>query len=102
MMETIFGKKKDLFFMQEALVQAHKAQEKDEVPVGAVVVNVQGEIIARGYNSVEADCSQRSHAESLAIERAGKIVGDWRLQGCWVYVTLEPCQMCMNLITLSR
>lgn len=101
-METIFGREKDLFFMQEALVQAHKAQEKDEVPVGAVVVNVQGEIIGRGCNSVEADCSQRSHAESLAIEQAGKVLGDWRLEGCWVYITLEPCQMCMNLIRLSR
>jgi len=101
-METVFGFQKDLFFMQEALIQAHKAAELNEVPVGAVVVNEQGEIIARGHNSVEADCSQRSHAESLAIEQAGKVLGDWRLEGCWVYVTLEPCQMCIQLIKMSR
>ncbi len=102
MLESVFGAEKDCFFMQEALIEAYKAQELDEVPVGAVIVNSEGIIIARGHNSVERDCSQRSHAESLAIEQAGKILGDWRLEGCWVYVTLEPCAMCMNLIQLSR
>src|SRR5258708_4515420 len=102
MLETIFGKDKDLFFMQEALAQAQCAYNIDEVPIGAVVVNSKGDIIARAYNSVERDCTQRAHAESLAIELAGKYIGDWRLQGCWLYVTLEPCSMCMGLIKLSR
>lgn len=102
MIETVFGKEKDLFFMQQALIEARKAHDMDEVPVGAVVVNKEGEIIGRGYNSVERDCTQRSHAESLALENAGKVMGDWRLEDCWVYVTLEPCAMCINLIKLSR
>lgn len=102
MFESVFGKEKDLFFMQQALQEAQKAAELDEVPVGAVVVNSVGEIIARAHNSVEHDCSQRSHAESLAIECAGKMLGDWRLEGCWVYVTLEPCSMCIALIKMSR
>ncbi|HEX4069016.1 MAG TPA: nucleoside deaminase [Candidatus Babeliales bacterium] len=101
-MESVFGKEKDIFFMQEALAQAKLAYEIDEVPIGAIVVSSEGDIIARAYNSVERDCTQRSHAESLAIEQAGKSLGDWRLQGCWLYVTLEPCSMCMGLITLSR
>jgi len=102
MIETVFGKEKDLFFMQEALVEAKKAQEIDEVPIGAIVVNKEGIIIARGYNRVEKDYTQRSHAESLAIEKAGKELKDWRLKGCWIYITLEPCTMCMELIKLSR
>jgi tRNA(adenine34) deaminase len=101
-LESIFGKNKDVFFMQEALAQAKLAYEIDEVPIGAIVVNSEGDIIARAYNSVERDCTQRSHAECLAIEHAGKILGDWRLEGCWLYVTLEPCSMCMGLIKLSR
>ncbi len=101
-LESIFGKEKDIFFMQEALAQAKLAYEIDEVPIGAIVVNPEGDIIARAYNVVERDCTQRSHAESLAIEQAGKALGDWRLSGCWLYVTLEPCSMCMGLIRLSR
>jgi tRNA(adenine34) deaminase len=101
-LESVFGKEKDLFFMQEALAQAKLAYEIDEVPIGAIVVNSEGDIIARAYNSVERDCTQRAHAESLAIEQAGKSLGDWRLEGCWLYVTLEPCSMCMGLIKLSR
>lgn len=102
MFESVFGKEKDLMFMQQALEQATLAYEIDEVPIGAVVVNPEGDIIARAYNSVERDCTQGSHAECLAIEQAGKALGDWRLTGCWLYVTLEPCSMCMGLIKLSR
>jgi tRNA(adenine34) deaminase len=102
MLETIFGQSKDLFFMQEALEQAKLAYVINEVPIGAVVVNPKGVIISRSYNSVERDCTQRAHAESLAIELAGKNFGDWRLQGHWLYVTLEPCSMCMGLVKLSR
>lgn len=102
MFETVFGKEKDIFFMEEALAQAKLAHEIDEVPIGAVVVNPEGIIVARAHNSVERDCTQRAHAESLAIEYASKAFGDWRLDGYWLYVTLEPCSMCMGLIKLSR
>ena len=64
-LETKFGREKDLFFMQEALEQAKLAAEINEVPIGAVVVSPQGIIVSRGYNSVERDCTQRAHAESL-------------------------------------
>jgi tRNA(adenine34) deaminase len=102
MIESVFGKEKDLFFMDQALKQANKAFDLDEVPVGAVVVNTMGEIISYAHNRVENDCTQRSHAEALAIEGAGRNKGDWRLENCWLYVTLEPCSMCMGLIRLSR
>lgn len=102
MFETVFGTEKDHELMQQALIEAHKAYEIDEVPIGAIIVNAEGVIVARTHNSVERDCTQRAHAESLAIELAGKTLGDWRLNGYWLYVTLEPCSMCMGLITLSR
>jgi tRNA(adenine34) deaminase len=101
-MQTIFGEEKDRFFMQEALTQAQCAAYIDEVPIGAVVVNAEGSVVSRGYNSVERDQTQRSHAESMAIEMAAKELGNWRLHGHWLYVTLEPCSMCMGLIKLSR
>lgn len=102
MFETLFGKEKDEAFMAQALTEAHKAYEIDEVPIGAVVVNAEGVIVARSHNSVERDCTQASHAEIVALAAAGKELGDWRLNGHWLYVTLEPCSMCMGLITLSR
>lgn len=102
MFETVFGKEKDQAFMEQALIEAHKAYAIDEVPIGAVVVNPDGIIMARAYNSVERDCTQRAHAEMVAIELAGRYCGNWRLNGCWLYVTLEPCSMCMGLIKLSR
>jgi tRNA(adenine34) deaminase len=102
MFVTVFGKEKDELLMKEALQEARKAFDMDEVPVGAVVVDKNGMIIARACNSVERDCSQRSHAESLAIECASQKIGDWRLNECWLYVTLEPCTMCMGLMKLSR
>ncbi|MFH0898981.1 MAG: nucleoside deaminase [bacterium] len=93
--------KKEIF-MQAALKQAKKALEKGEVPIGAVIVDVQGKIIAQAYNKVEIDKTQTSHAEALAIKKVCKKIGDWRLNGCWMYVTLEPCLMCFGLIQLSR
>ncbi|MCA9769838.1 nucleoside deaminase [Candidatus Dependentiae bacterium] len=101
-MECKFSDKQHAIFMQEALTQAQKSLKQDEVPIGAVVVDVRGNIIGRGHNQVMAKCSQSAHAEILAIEQAGKVQGDWRLEECWLYVTLEPCAMCMNLIILSR
>jgi tRNA(adenine34) deaminase len=100
--KTIFGEEKDKAFMQQALKQARRAFDKGEVPVGAVIVDAQGAVIARAGNSVEKKHTQAAHAECLAITRAGGVLNDWRLQGCWIYVTLEPCAMCMNLILMSR
>jgi tRNA(adenine34) deaminase len=90
------------FFMQKALLQAKKAFIKKEVPVGAIIVDAKGTILARSYNLVEARHTQAAHAEIRALIKAGKKLGDWRLNDCWLYVTLEPCAMCMNLIILSR
>lgn|GEM_PF-863300 len=97
-----FGFEQDVFFMKRALRQAQLAYAHNEVPVGALVVDAQGAILGRGYNKTEKRSSQAFHAEMCAIAKAGKKLGDWRLNGCWVYVTLEPCAMCMHLIQLSR
>ena len=97
-----FGVDQDRHFMQQALRQANKASLKNEVPVGAVIVNAQGSIIAQAYNAVEARHTQHAHAESLALVKATKKLKNWRLEGCWVYVTLEPCSMCLHFILLSR
>ena len=88
--------------MQKALSQAHVALSKGEVPVGAIVVNKDGKILGRGYNKIEASGCQSAHAEVIAIKKACKVLGDWRLDDCWLYVTLEPCLMCFGLIQLSR
>jgi tRNA(adenine34) deaminase len=101
-MTTPFGQDQDLFFMRAALAQAQRAFDRQEVPIGAVVVNNQGMIVGRGYNKVEQTDTQAGHAEVLAVTQAGKKIQDWRLDGCWVYVTLEPCAMCMHLLLLSR
>lgn len=89
-------------YMRKALKQAQCAFARDEVPVGAVIVDAQGMVIARAHNQVEKMKSQTAHAELLALAKAGKRLGDWRLEGCWLYVTLEPCSMCMSAIGLSR
>lgn len=102
MNETIFGLKKDREYMSCALLQAHKAYMRNEIPVGAVIVDQNGIIVARGYNLVEKKQTQCAHAEVRAIMSANKKIGDWRLTNCWLYVTLEPCVMCMGLIMLSR
>lgn len=93
---------KDDFFMSKALLQAKVALKHDEVPVGAVVVDESGNIISRAYNKMEKLGCQTGHAEILAIQKACKKIGDWRLDGCWLYVTLEPCLMCLGLINVSR
>ena len=102
MQETIFGREKDTQLMQCALEQAQCAFDVGEVPIGAVVVDAHGTIIGSGFNQVEQHHTQSAHAEMVAIAQAGQTVGDWRLNGCWIYVTLEPCGMCMALIRLSR
>jgi tRNA(adenine34) deaminase len=89
-------------FMQKALNQANVALKKGEVPVGAVIVSPEGTILARAHNAIEQHHCQTAHAEALAIQKATKKMGGWRLNGCWIYVTLEPCLMCLGLIQLSR
>ena len=101
-MASPFGKDLDETFMRKALVQAWYAFKRDEVPVGAVVVDSHGVIIGRGYNQVERFHTQAAHAEMIALKKAGAFLGDWRLLGCWLYVTLEPCAMCYYAAVLSR
>ena len=95
-------RKGDEWYMQQALECAREALNADEVPIGAVIVDEQGEIIARAANSMEHDCSQVSHAELKALKQAGIVKKNWRLEGCWIYVTLEPCAMCMYACLFSR
>jgi tRNA(adenine34) deaminase len=100
--ETVFGAAADRRFMLKALAQAKRAAKKNEVPVGAIVVDPQGAIIGRGYNQVEAKGCQAAHAEVHAIAKASRFLDNWRLSGCYLYVTLEPCVMCIGLIMNSR
>jgi len=88
-------------FMKEAIRQAKKAYALGEVPIGCVIV-YQGKIIGRGYNRRNTDKSTLSHAEITAIRKASKVIGDWRLEECTLYVTLEPCQMCSGAIVQAR
>lgn len=88
-------------FMKEAIRQAKKAYALREVPIGCVIV-YEGRIIARGYNRRNTDQNTTSHAEINAIRKASKKLGDWRLEGCTIYITLEPCQMCAGAIVQSR
>ena len=88
-------------FMKEALAEAKKAKTKGEVPVGAVIVK-NGKIIARGHNQREEKQNALSHAEIECINMACKVLGTWRLEGCKMYVTLEPCPMCTGAIINSR
>lgn len=88
--------------MKHALVLARKGLEQGEIPVGAIVVDPFGSILGEGYNTVEADYSQAEHAEVRAIRAAGLACKNWRLSGCTLYVTLEPCMMCISLASLSR
>ena len=87
--------------MKKALKEAQKAYQKEEVPVGAVIVK-SGKIIARAHNLKETKAMATAHAEILAIEKASKILNSWRLIDCDMYVTLEPCTMCMGAIISSR
>lgn len=88
-------------YMKEAIRQARKAYALWEVPIGCVIV-YEGKIIARGYNRRNTDKNTTSHAEMNAIRKASRKLGDWRLEGCTLYVTLEPCQMCAGAIVQSR
>lgn len=87
--------------MKEAIKQARKAELLNEVPIGCVIVS-EDKIIARGYNRRNIDKNTLSHAELNAIRKASKKLGDWRLEDCEMYITLEPCQMCAGAIVQSR
>lgn len=88
-------------YMKEALKQAKKAAAIGEVPIGCVIVH-EGIIIGRGYNRRNTDKNTLAHAEITAINKASKKIGDWRLEDCALYVTLEPCQMCAGAIVQAR
>ena len=88
-------------YMKAALREAKKAYKLDEVPIGCVIVQ-NDKIIARGYNRRNTDKNTLAHAEIAAIKKASKKTGDWRLEDCTMYVTLEPCQMCAGAIVQSR
>ena len=91
----------DIKYMKEAIKQAKKAWKLTEVPIGCVIV-YNDKIIGRGYNRRNTDKTTLGHAEITAIKRASKIMGDWRLEDCSLYVTLEPCQMCAGAIVQAR
>ncbi len=93
--------KTDEYFMAKALRLAKKAMKRGEVPVGAVIVK-DGKIIAKGYNKRECNADALAHAELIAIKKACKAIGEWRLINCSIYVTLEPCPMCAGAIINSR
>ena len=88
-------------YMKEAIRQAKKAAALKEVPIGCVIVH-DGKIIARGYNRRTVDKNVLAHAEIIAMRKACRIIGDWRLEDCTMYVTLEPCQMCAGALVQSR
>ena len=88
-------------YMAQAIRQAKKAAAIDEVPIGCVIVH-EDKIIARGYNRRNVDSSTLAHAEIMAIKKASKKLGDWRLEECTMYVTLEPCPMCAGAIVQAR
>lgn len=88
-------------FMREAIKQAKKAYAKEETPIGCVIVH-EGTIIARGYNKRNEKKNTLAHAEISAIHKASRVIGDWRLEDCTMYVTLEPCPMCAGAIVQAR
>ncbi len=97
----ILSDEQDQVFMREALVEAGRAEALAEVPIGAVVVQA-GEIVGRGCNLRETEQDPTAHAEMIAIRQAADRLGSWRLLDCTLYVTLEPCVMCMGGIILAR
>ncbi len=95
------GYPEDEKYMKQALKQAQKAYALNEVPIGCVIV-YDNKIIARGYNKRNSVKSTLGHAELAAIKKAGRVLGDWRLEGCTMYITLEPCPMCAGAIVQAR
>jgi tRNA(adenine34) deaminase len=99
--EPVIDLHSDHYFMGEALRQARRARAAEETPIGAVIVH-EGRVIARAFNQVETLKDATAHAEMLAVTQAQQVLGDWRLNGCSVYVTKEPCPMCAGALALSR
>ncbi len=91
----------DSHWMNEALAEARKALEADEVPIGAVIVS-EDRVLGRGHNRIETLKDATAHAEIIAIGAASEALGDWRLEGSTLYVTVEPCMMCLGAVFLSR
>lgn len=91
----------DNYFLQQAIIEAKIAKSKNEVPVGAIIVK-NNKIIAAGHNIKENTNDPTNHAEMIAIKKASEAIGDWRLNDCDMYVTLEPCPMCAGAIVQSR
>jgi tRNA(adenine34) deaminase len=89
------------YFMAEALKEAQKAYDREEIPIGAVIVK-DGKIIGRGFNQKEETCNATAHAEMIAIKQASEMLKAWRLTGCTMYVTLEPCTMCAGALVNAR
>jgi tRNA(adenine34) deaminase len=94
--------KQDIFFLEKAIECARKAAEQNEVPVGAIIVNQAGEIVATAWNQVEQKQNQAMHAELSVLQQAANVRGAWRLEDCTLYVSLEPCLMCLGAIYLFR
>ncbi len=101
-MEKIDCLKKDDFYMDNALIQARKAFDFQEVPIGAIIVDKSGKIIARAYNEIEKKKSQLAHGELQVLAKVTKKMKRWRLNDLTIYVTLQPCVMCMGALILSR
>ena len=100
-LKSSFNEDEKIKFMQLAIAEAKKAEAIGEVPIGAVVV-YQGEVIGRGYNIRETSLDATTHAEMLAIQEACRYLGNWRLENCQLFVTLEPCPMCSGALILAR
>ena len=93
--------KNDIKYMRQAIRLARKAYDNGDVPIGCVIVH-EGKVIGRGYNRRNKDKQSLAHAEIIAIKKASKVIGDWRLEECRMYITLEPCQMCAGAIVQAR
>ncbi|MFN3568034.1 MAG: tRNA adenosine(34) deaminase TadA [Caldimicrobium sp.] len=93
---------RDYFFMKMALEEARRAIEKEEVPVGAVLISPRGEVLAIAHNEILIRGDPTAHAEMLVLRRGAEILGNYRLLGCKLYVTLEPCAMCAYAMVLAR
>ena len=94
--------KSDREYMRLAIEEARKAGEAGEVPIGAVLIDDRGGVVFRAHNRREADLDATAHAELIAIREGGRRLGRWRLTGCTLYVTLEPCPMCAGALVLAR
>lgn len=93
---------RDRTYMEMAIAEARLAMARGEIPIGAVLVDDEGGVLSRAHNRREADHDATAHAEILAIREAGRRLGHWRLTGCTLYVTLEPCPMCAGALVMGR